>query len=279
MNSDAPLLVLGASSAVGGFLIKRSASLPLHLLAVSRRRPTVAERHVTWIEHDLDREPVAMQANIVISLGPLRHALAQVVKVPRHPLRLIAMSSASTRFKRRSPDRGERNMIEELADTQQRLTRACQERGVVLTLLKPTLIYGGPGNANVERIAELASASRWLPYAGNGLRQPVHADDLAALILTCLARGQDAAGQWWLGGGESLSYRAMLLRIVSARGARARPLYLPAWLFKAALRVAHAMGRLRDLRAAMIDRQALDLVVDDTPARERLGWAPRPFRP
>lgn len=45
------------------------------------------------------------------------------------------------------------------------------------------------------------------------------------------------------------------------------------------IRSAHLAGRLTDIKPAMIRRQAMDLVVDDTPAREQLGWNPRPFRP
>jgi hypothetical protein len=71
----------------------------------------------------------------------------------------------------------------------------------------------------------------------------------------------------------------MLKRVAAAEGRHIRLLRLPAWLMKPAVRAAHLTGRMTDIKPAMIERQGMDLVVDDTPAREQLGWDPRPFRP
>lgn len=275
---DSPVLVFGASGPIGHFLLPRLADCGAMVMAVSRRQPGDAPSPAIWMQHDLDREPLASEANVLIGLGPLRHVLEQV----RHGRRLgrvIALSSASTLFKSASPDDQERELMAELIELERQLDQECRQREIVLTLLKPTLIYAPGLDANLTRVAGLIARLRLAPYCGRGLRQPVHADDLARLIVECLRRGQVARGQWLLGGGESLVYPDMLRRVAERQGRAVRLLPVPLWLLKVSLDVAHWFGRLQDVRGVMLERQRIDLLVDDAPARERLDWNPRPFRP
>ncbi|MEN1729047.1 MAG: hypothetical protein AAGJ52_11465 [Pseudomonadota bacterium] len=274
----APILLLGASSACGQALIQRLAGQGVSVLAVSRQAPSESQSHVIWVQQDLDVSPVSMEASVLVSTGPLIHAIQQLEASPRIG-RVIAMSSASTEFKARSDDAQEQALIQRLMAQESELEARCADRGVTLTLLKPTLIYGGENNRNVDRIGGLADRLRWLPYCGQGRRHPVHADDLARLILDCVMTGERSAGKWLLGGGETLDYPSMLRRIASARGQTPRLLRLPLYLMKSALVLAHAMGKLEDVKAVMLERQRLDLIVDDQAAREQLAWQPRGFRP
>jgi nucleoside-diphosphate-sugar epimerase len=277
-SSSAPILVLGATTACGQFLLDRLKDQGVRLLAVSRRPPAQADSHVIWLEQDLDQGAVSIEASVLVSTGPLIHAIQQLEETPRLG-RIVAMSSASTEFKAQSDDPEERALIEGLIDQERRLQALCRQRGVALTLLKPTMIYGGSRNANVRRIAALSERLAWIPYCGRGLRQPVHADDLARLVVRCLGQGEASAGTWLVGGGEALDYPAMLARVCSANGRRPRLIRLPSWLMESVLTVAHSLGRLGDIKAVMLKRQAMDLIVDDSPAREHLDWNPRPFRP
>jgi len=277
MNEGAVILLLGASGAVGQRFLDRTSFRQVRVIAISRRDPVRAWPHVTWLQHDLERSPADVRAGALISFGPLAHALSQVEQGTGLG-RVIALSSASTLFKRHSPDRAERRQMAALAQCEEALARACRARDIVLTLLKPTMIYGGE-DANVSRIAGLVSKMPFVPFAGRGLRAPVHADDLARLAVECVIAGPASAGTWLLAGGETLAYPDMLRRVAAAEGRPIRLLRLPAWLMKSAVRASHLAGRLGDIRPAMIERQGMDLVVDDTPAREQLGWNPRPFRP
>jgi len=274
----APVLLLGATTGCGQALIDRLAGQGLHIAAVSRQAPDETKPHVFWLQQDLDQATVSFDANVLIGTGPLIHVIRQLEDTPRLG-RIVAISSASTEFKSRSEDSGERDLMERLAEQEQILTARCRQRGVPLTLLKPTMIYGGERNANVQRIGALSDRLHWLPYCGRGLRHPVHADDLAKLIIDCLARGEASAGPWLLGGGEVLNYPAMLTRIASARGGSPKLIRLPVGVMKGLLSLAHLANRLNDVKPVMLQRQAMDLVVDDSPARERLSWNPRPFRP
>jgi nucleoside-diphosphate-sugar epimerase len=279
LSSNPVVLVLGASTAAGQFFLSRAERITgIHLLAVSRQSPTRSHPSVTWLQHDLARGAAPAAPGVLVSFGPVGLVATQV-EATREPGRVVALSSASTLFKSESDDPKERALMEEISAQEQRLVDLCAERNAVLSLFKPTMIYGGGRDANVSRLAGLIRRLPLVPVAGSGLRSPVHADDLAALAWTVLSMGERSRGTWLLGGGERLTYPDMLGRIAAAQGCKARLLPVPARLLRAGLSVAHGLGRLRDLNAAMLARQADDLVVDDGPARERLGWNPRLFSP
>lgn len=278
MNYAEPVLVLGASGPVGHFLLPRLVAGGAGVLAVSRKPPRAAAAGVTWIEHDLDRGPAPVEPGALVSAGPLEHAFAQARAAARLG-RLVALSSAGIGYKLDSADPVERDRMQRLKATESGLIALCRERRITLTLLRPTLLYGGGGSPGDERLRRLATAFRMLPVAGGGLRQPVHADDLARVMITALERDAAAAGVFELGGGETLDYPGMLRRIGNASGRRVRVVRVPLWLMKTALGIAHALGCLSDIRPVMLARQRIDLVVDDTPAREVLDWDPRPFEP
>jgi len=274
----APVLLLGATGQVGGFVVPKLLEAGAPVIAVSRRVPGFARDGLTWLQQDLQREPARVQAQVMLSAGPLSLALKQAERIGGLR-RVVALSSASVLFKSRSPDPAERRIVESLAGTEKALENLCARRDIALTLLRPTLIYGDTQQSGLASIARWVARHRWVPVAGRGQRQPVHAGDLAALMTRLAGAGDESAGIYELGGGETLSYPNFVRRIASAHGRDARIVRVPAPLLISLVRAARALGRLESVTPAMVGRQRMDLVVDDTPARERLGWDPRPFRP
>ncbi|TVQ37644.1 MAG: NAD-dependent dehydratase, partial [Wenzhouxiangella sp.] len=262
----------------GRYLLELLSAQRVCVLAVSRQEPDQSRPGEIWFQQDLSVNTVSAAASVVISLGPLRFAEQYLLKNAGVG-RLIALSSASTVFKVDSPDRRERELIAGLLATEARLERLCQDRSINVTILKPTMIYGGEQDGNVSYLADFMRRFGVVPYCGRGLRQPVHAGDLAALVCRCLAQGQDSNGSWLVGGGETIEYPTMLKRIADSAGLSPRLVRLPAWSMMALLTLAHGLGRLEGVSLVMVRRQRQDLAVDDRPARASLGWNPRPFRP
>lgn len=278
MNDAAVIVLLGASSAVGRAFIERTAGQRVRLLAVSRRVPERAWPHVTWLQHDLERSPADVRTGTLVSFGPLAHALSQVEQGSGLG-RVIALSPAATQFAAGARERAERRQADALARCERALADACARRDIVLTILKPTEVYGGPGDAAGCGDGEAFSRLSRVPVAGRGLRAPVHADDLARLAVDCVVAGAKSAGSWLLAGGETLAWPDMVRRLASAEGRSVRLVELPPWMAKLVVRGARLVGRMPSVSPAMIERQAVDRVVDDTPAREQLAWQPRPYRP
>jgi nucleoside-diphosphate-sugar epimerase len=159
-----------------------------------------------------------------------------------------------------------------LAAAEEALAAACEQRAIAWTLFRPTLIYGGGRDGNVSRVAALARRYRVvaLPAASRGLRQPVHAEDLARAVVRALDAPVTHRRAYDLGGGSTLSYREMVEAVFRGVGRRPRILTLPRRLVRLLLRI-------RRLSPEIADRMDEDLSVDWSAAARDFGYAPRAF--
>jgi len=217
---------------------------------------------------------------LVLSLSPI-WLLTPVLTALIHKgaARLVAFSSTSRFTKASSPIEAERAVARRLADSEARVIALCEGAGVSWTILRPTLIYAEGLDGNVTRLARLIRRFGLLPLAGRGegLRQPVHADDLAAAALNAAAAAAARNRAYDLPGGETLTYRAMAERVFQGLGRTPRIVSVPAPLWAAAFALARPL--LPGATAAMGKRMSEDLTFDPEPARRDFGWAPRAFRP
>lgn len=271
-----PLLVFGLSGQLGEALSRRG--LPMPALAVSRRARVAGERRVDagldWRRDSLERFDEAAPFEVALSLGPLDAFAAAVAGGRVRAGRIVAFGSTSVHVKGESPDPREQAVARRLAEAEAALAEACRRSGTPLFLLRPSLVWGMGRDATVSHVARLAR--RWpllpLPLGAPGLRQPVHALDLAEAACRALTADAAAADAYDLPGGERLAFGEMLRRTVACAAPRCRPVRLP-WGGVAAL------GRWHPRLRGLASRLEADLVFDDTPARAALGWAPRGFRP
>ena len=194
-NSDVTLL--GATGFVGRRILRDLNEQGVKVQAVSRRpRPAELSAGITWTQVDLN-DPARIAeihwSETVISTV-LISMTAQVSELwpPDPSRRLIAFSSTSALTKSESSESADRATSALLHDGEARV-RALHPN---TTILRPTMIYGGPGDRNVERVAMQLRKFPIFPLVGKGagLRQPVHADDLATAAILCKiinGRGQD----------------------------------------------------------------------------------------
>jgi nucleoside-diphosphate-sugar epimerase len=192
--------------------------------------------------------------------------------------RLVALSSTSRFTKRSSPVSAERALAARLAAAEEDVLGGARARGIVTTIFRPTMIYDGIHDRNVTAIADFIRRFGFFPVAGGatGLRQPVHADDVATACLRALACDGPRDEAYALSGAETLSYREMVLRIFAWLDRPARVATIPAGLVRA---VAPLLGRLPGLGSlpAMAARMNDDLVFDHGAASRDFGFQPRPF--
>jgi nucleoside-diphosphate-sugar epimerase len=269
------VLVFGGSSQIGHYLLPLLAARDEPVMALSRTPQAHTVEGVTWLSGQLPGSvPAVDGVSAIFSFGPLR-ALADWLDKAKLPLapRVIATSSMSAETKRDSEVEAERAISQMLRDGENALAAACAKHGSEWTVLRPTLIYGAGLDKSLTPIARRATRTRvFLLPAGQGMRQPVHAQDLAVAALAALDRPAASMKILSIGGGERLTAGEMFARVRRSLPVDTLPVPIPAW----ALRLArHGVGRLR----GPLSRLESDLIADNTEVMRLLGVNPRPFRP
>jgi len=282
MAPEDRVLVLGATSLVGRYLLPRLVAAGSSALALSRIERE-AIKGVGWRVGDLNQPPTfegVGAIGAVFSLSPI-WLLTEAALEGLHRLgmrRLVAFSSTSQSTKLESGSQEERDTAAALAEGEARVERFCRIHNVGFTLLRPTLIYAEGQDGNVSRLAGLIRRFGVLPLpgGGSGLRQPVHADDLAVLALEAMKRPA-ADRAYDVPGAETLTYRVMVERIFEGLGRRPRIVSLPLPM----VRFGYGLVRpwLPGSTVQMLERVGEDLVFDPTPVQRDFGWRPRGFRP
>ena len=239
---------------------------------------------IRW--HQLPVSPSVWQASI-----PHWIAVCPLWAVPEHfslleaagARRLVALSSTSRFTKRDSAAASERAIAARLAVAEDEVLDWARARGIAATILRSTMIYDGIHDRNVTRIARFIRRVGFYPVAGaaTGLRQPIHADDVAAACQAAL--GCDGLHDAYeISGGETLTYRDMVQQIFIWLDRLPRLVTIPLPLVRAAAPLVSLLPGLEFL-PTMAVRMNEDLVFDHAAAAQDFGFQPRafslPFRP
>lgn len=274
-------LVLGATGMVGRHIVEQLVKSGETPIAVSRNH-CADETGVQWLRGDLATPdtltlPAFSTLYCTAGVGLLAQAMPRLYQPGL--TRVVAFTSTSIITKASSELAAERDSMKAWADAEQKLIDTCMQLGVAWTVFRPTLIYDEGRDVNVTRLARLIQKIGFMPLAGSGsgLRQPVHAQDLAIGALAA-ARSPAAANQIYaVPGTDTISYREMIGRIFDGLDKRRRVVAVPASLWRAAFAIAKPF--VANANVAMGNRMAKDMIFDATPAVRDFGWAPRAFRP
>lgn len=274
-------LVFGGSGQIGVPVIERLLANGWQVVAVSRT-PQVDRERLSWLHGDLQQaDGLPGRVDAIFSMGPLDRFSHWYAGTAVTAPRVIAFGSTSIETKQDSGDAHERDVAGRLRDAEARIFASADKRQARATMLRPTLVYGAARDLTLTQIARMARRAGFfvLPRGADGLRQPVHVDDLADATLAAVDADETGGRSYALPGGETLGYAQMVERVLAALQPPARLIRVPAPLFKAAVATAHALGKMQGLGDAAVARMREDLVFDAEPARRDFGYAPREFQP
>jgi uncharacterized protein YbjT (DUF2867 family) len=274
--SRPPVLLLGASSQIGIFVLPRLLAAGYPVIALSRAGqpdwypdlPGASWQHTG----DSNWASEVTQCEWILSAGPIHLAEVALDRCTR-PRRAVVFSSTSVLSKAASRHPAERELIQGIKESETRLAKVCAHQGTSFCLLRPTMVYGLMARW-IERFGFAAVAGE-----AAGLRQPVHAEDLAATAVSALSSQPSDRMDTPLCGGELLTFRDLVIRIFEGLGRKPRIVGLPSGVFASLVRLGSLLPVGRGLNPEMVRRQAADLVFDDAPARQRFGHHPRGFHP
>ncbi|WP_127754104.1 NAD-dependent epimerase/dehydratase family protein [Devosia sp. 1566] len=273
--------ILGATSPVAQLLIPQLNAWGAAVIAFSRQPHETIEKTLRWRTMDEiypppERPPIPLWLSFAPAYILTNHLDAlSAAKAER-----VIMLSSTTRFtKVNSGDPTERHVAQSLAVAEERLHAWGESEGIDTHVLWPTLVYGNGRDKNVSQIARWIGEHGFFPLygAGSGLRQPVHARDVADAALAALMAPRLTERGYVLSGGETLSYRAMVERIFAAMGRQPKVVSIPPLLYRAAFAIMRRRAGFERLSLEMARRMNADMVFPHTEAARDLGFTPRGF--
>lgn len=278
----APIMIAGASGQVGLCVLRRALQANIAVTAFYHKRPTnFIHPKLKWQRIDLEKQQIDFgeaRAKTLIytpALWMLPPAISSFADAGIE--RIVCFSSTSIFSKALSHNPYERELVAKLIKAEADIASLCQKYNIAWTILRPTLIYGIGLDRNVTRIVQFIQKFGFFPVAGKarGLRQPVHADDLAIATFQILQHENTCQKSYNLCGGERLSYYEMIGRIFDTLGKKRR--IIPIHALPMLLNIYSGIIGKPEINGEIAERMNHDLVFDDYDARQDFSYTPRPF--
>jgi uncharacterized protein YbjT (DUF2867 family) len=148
------------------------------------------------------------------------------------------------------------------------------------TIVRPTMIYGDPGDRNLIRLIRWVDRWKAVPVFGPGtyLLQPVHADDLARAVVAAIGPGATVGKAYNLSGGTALSYNDLVRLVGELLGRRPRLMHLPVSVSLAAVDVARKLPLGPRFSREQVLRLNEDKAFPHEDAARDLGYRPLALR-
>jgi NADH dehydrogenase len=152
--------------------------------------------------------------------------------------------------------------------------------GLAVTTLLPSVVYGPRDPGVFGKLARVTRSAPVVPVIGDGTAryQPVHVDDVCAVIEGCLREPKTAGKTYSVGGPEAITLEGLIDLVGAEQGKKPLKIHVPGW---AALAVARALALAFD--SPPLSRSnvlgALQSVPDADYAAifAELGLTPRPL--
>ncbi|HWP44274.1 MAG TPA: NAD(P)H-binding protein, partial [Blastocatellia bacterium] len=151
--------------------------------------------------------------------------------------------------------------------------------GLDYTILRPTMIYGGPGDRNMIRLIRFLQRYPvvFVPGDGEGLQQPVHVEDLAKAIADCLEVEATFGKAYNLSGACPITFNEIVDQSCLALGVKRIKVHLPLGLALLAARLLNMTRRRGWIKEEQLLRLNEDKSIDHSEARRDFGFSPRSF--
>jgi nucleoside-diphosphate-sugar epimerase len=285
------LLVTGGSGFLGGFVLAEAARRGHDCVALARSPSAarrVAARGAVPLEGDLDDDAAltgvfaSARCDALVNLASLGFGHAPAIAAAAVGAGLgRAVFVSTTAVTTALPARSKAVRLAAEATV--------RSSGLAWTILRPTMIYGAPGDRNMCRLlALLIRARRGLPGVGlpvvlpvpgggRSLQQPVHVADVAGALLTAVERAHAAGSCYDIAGPEPLTFTELLRASAAAVDCPVRLLPVPLTPVIALTRGYERVSRRPRIRAEQWQRLTEDKSFPVDAARRDLAFAPRPF--
>jgi len=156
---------------------------------------------------------------------------------------------------------------------------AVETSGLKYTILRPTMIYGGPRDRNMWRLIRFMRLSPIVPVFGDGkyVQQPIFVDDVAAAILGCLKSDVTIGKSYNIAGKHPLTYNVVIDAIAKTMNKRMWKLHIPSKLILSLLEFLEQIRIPFPIKAEQVLRLNENKDFSYTEAGTDFGFSPLSF--
>jgi len=221
-------------------------------------------RHPETIRSALDR------VSIVINAAHIRFSETLISLCKQAGVRRVLFMSSTRRYTR-FPCVSAKQVIKG--------EEAIRNSGLDYTIVRPSMIYGGPRDNNISRLADQIRKHTLFPLFGNGknLVQPVFVLDLVQAIMFCVNHPETAGKEYTLAGLQPLSYRTLVHTIAKAMNRKIICIPLPLNLCILLVKMYEKFSKRPRITAEQVRRFGEDKAFDISLAKKEIAFSPRSF--
>lgn len=277
-DDQRPVLVTGASGHTGRRLVQRLIERGYRVRILTRDPSRVALELRRQVE--VRRGDVLVPDSIQDAVRGCRAVIA-VTHIKFAPAIIKAMEQAGvSRGVFMSSTRRFTRFVEETARQVMAGEEAIEQSGLDWTIIRPTMIYGGPQDRNLHPL--LDTLKKWpafpLPGGGQMLWQPVFTWDVVDALIAALERDQSIRRAYTIAGPEPLTYREMIETMLQEAGLKRMLVPVPLGLLRQAVGAYERLSHHPRVRLDQIRRMEENKDFDISEARADLGFNPISFR-
>jgi nucleoside-diphosphate-sugar epimerase len=272
--------VLGARSLVGECLLPVLLDAGWKVTALSRQAMASNRPGLEWRQWSANGMDSDCSIGHWISLLPIWILPEFFPRLERcGAQRVVALSSTSRFVKVESSELWEREQASLLASGEQLFQNWAELTGKQWLILRPTLVFGLGRDKNISEMARFIQRFGFFPLfaGGRGLRQPIHARDVAKVCAVAVGKVSVSNRAYDISGADTLTYRDMVVEVFRVLGMRPRLVPVPLWSASLALSLVRLHPRYHHWSVAMLERMGQDLVFDHAQAARDFAFQPKGF--
>ena len=156
---------------------------------------------------------------------------------------------------------------------------AIETSGLKYTILRPTMIYGGDRDRNMWRLIRFMRYSSIVPVFGDGryLQQPIHVDDVAQAVVSCLSNESTISRSYNIAGKHALTYNEVIDTIARQLNKRVWKIHVPSKPIVSLLRLFEKIHIPFPIKAEQVLRLNENKDFSYAEAQKDFGFSPLSF--
>lgn len=273
------IFVTGATGFTGSFVIKQLQNRKIPFCCLVRNNNKADElknKGISVIEGDVQNRKIYDDAftkcDGIINIVSFNqeHIPLVIEKAKQHNIkRLLFISTTAIFTKLNASSKMMRQKFEKVISSSE----------LNWTVLRPTMIYGYPGDRNMERLIKVLNRFPVHPILGDGksLIQPVHVEDLATAIIDAYLADSTIQKFVNISGKRPYNYRDSVKIVSTLLGKKVTFLPIPMWVSMILSEICKRIPGLPNVSAEQVQRLNEDKNFDHGDAFDLFNFKPMDF--